>query len=122
MHVSRSIATGLVLIGAAACAGNPKPKTFGTAPALTPTVEVLGNDRLPLHLRVEMPESAHVAAFSVAVNVPVQVMPPSTELSADSVPPVTVTSPLSKLVTASEKVRTSWERPVSRRRWPMRTA
>jgi hypothetical protein len=54
VNVIRSISVGLVVATVAACAGNPKPKTFGTAPALTPAVEILGNDRLPLHLRVEM--------------------------------------------------------------------
>jgi hypothetical protein len=61
----------------AACAGNPKPKTFGTASDLTPTVEVLGNDRLPLHLRVEMPQAAHVAAFYVVPGEGTQLLFPA---------------------------------------------
>src|SRR3954469_1759895 len=56
--------TVTLALGLAACAGNPKPKTFGTASNLTPTVEILGNDRLPLHLRVEMPQAAQVGPFS----------------------------------------------------------
>ncbi len=64
MHVYR-FAILAVLAGAAACAGNPKPKTFGDAPDLTPVVEILGNDRLPLHLRVDLPQAAQVAAFYV---------------------------------------------------------
>jgi hypothetical protein len=60
-----------------ACAGNPKPKTFGTASNLTPTVEILGNDRLPLHLRVEMPQSAHVAAFYVVPGEGTQLLFPA---------------------------------------------
>jgi hypothetical protein len=68
----RSILFGFTIVLAAACAGNPKPKTFGTADNLTPAVEILGNDRLPLHLRVDMPQAAHVAAFYVVPGEPTQ--------------------------------------------------
>jgi hypothetical protein len=87
VHVAiRSLSIGLVL-AAAACAGNPKPKTFGTAPALTPTVEILGNDRLPLHLRVEMPESAHLAAFYVVPGEGTQLLFPADSAGSKRLPP-----------------------------------
>lgn len=71
---------------AAACAGNPKPKTFGTAANLTPTVEVLGTDRLPLHLRLEMPEAAHVAAFYVVPGEGTQMLFPADSTGSKRLP------------------------------------
>ena len=84
--MNRSILSGFALALAAACAGNPKPRTFGTAPALTPTVEVLGNDRLPLHLRVEMPEAAHVAAFYVVPGEGTQLLFPADSSGSKRLP------------------------------------
>jgi hypothetical protein len=69
-----------------ACAGNPKPKTFGTAEALTPTVEILGDDRLPLHLRLELPASAHVAAFFVTPGVGTQMLYPADSTGSKRLP------------------------------------
>lgn len=69
-----------------ACAGNPKPKTFGTATNLTPTVEILGNDRLPLHLRVEMPESAQLAAFYVVPGEGTQLLYPADSAGSRRLP------------------------------------
>ncbi|HET9425083.1 MAG TPA: hypothetical protein VFO55_06895 [Gemmatimonadaceae bacterium] len=86
MHVSRSISIGLAVALLAGCAGNPKPKTFGTAPTLTPTVEVLGNDRLPLHLRIEMPEAAHVAAFYVVPGEGTQLLFPADSAGSRRLP------------------------------------
>src|SRR3954469_17587703 len=70
----------------AACAGNPKPKTFGPASGLTPTVEILGNDRLPLHLRVEMPQAAHVAAFYVVPGEGTQLLFPADSAGSKRLP------------------------------------
>jgi hypothetical protein len=78
-----TIAAGLVL---AACAGNPKPKIFGTASSLTPTVEILGNDRLPLHLRVEMPQAAHVAAIYVVPGEGTQLLFPADSTGSKRLP------------------------------------
>ncbi|MEO5568587.1 MAG: hypothetical protein ABIR92_08845 [Gemmatimonadaceae bacterium] len=86
MNVTRSLSIGLAVALAVACAGNPKPKTFGTAPALTPTVEILGNDRLPLHLRVEMPEPAHVAAFYVVPGEGTQMLFPADSAGSKRLP------------------------------------
>ena len=86
MNHSRTLALlSLALVGAA-CAGNPKPKTFGTAPSLTPTVEILGNDRLPLHLRVEMPQAAHVAAFYVVPGEGTQLLFPADSSGSKRLP------------------------------------
>lgn len=73
-------------LATAACAGNPKPRTFGTASTLTPTVEVLGNDRLPLHLRVEMPQSAHMAAFYVVPGEGTQLLFPADSSGSKRLP------------------------------------
>ena len=83
MKRSLTFAAGLVL---AACAGNPKPKVFGTASNLTPTVEILGNDRLPLHLRVEMPQAAHVAAFYVVPGEGTQLLFPADSTGSKRLP------------------------------------
>src|ERR1044071_746423 len=77
-----SLATALVV----ACAGNPKPKTFGTASNMTPTVEVLGNDRLPLHLRVDMPAAAHMAAFYVVPGEGTQLLFPADSTGSKRLP------------------------------------
>ena len=82
----RFITAGFALLLAASCAGNPKPKTFGTAAGLTPTVEVLGSDRLPLHLRVEMPEPAHVAAFYVVPGEGTQLLFPADSTGSKRLP------------------------------------
>jgi hypothetical protein len=85
MSHSRTLALlTLALVGA--CAGNPKPRTFGTAANLTPTVEILGNDRLPLHLRVEMPEQAHVAAFYVVPGEGTQMLFPADSTGSKRLP------------------------------------
>jgi hypothetical protein len=63
VHVTRIALIGT--LGIVACAGNPKPKTFGTGADLTPTVEILGTTPLPLHLRIAPPQPAYVAAFYV---------------------------------------------------------
>src|SRR5689334_4981217 len=83
MKYALSLTASLALV---ACAGNPKPKTFGTASNLTPTVEVLGNDRLPLHLRVEMPQSAHVAAFYVVPGEGTQLLFPADSSGSKRLP------------------------------------
>jgi hypothetical protein len=85
MLVKRSTTLALAVL-LAACAGNPKPKTFGTAGNLTPTVEILGNDRLPLHLRVEMPQAAHVAAFYVVPGEPTQMLFPADSSGSKRLP------------------------------------
>lgn len=84
--MKRSILFGFALVAAASCAGNPKPRTFGTAASLTPTVEVLGNDRLPLHLRVDMPEAAHVAAFYVVPGEGTQLLFPADSTGSKRLP------------------------------------
>jgi hypothetical protein len=84
--VNRSISLGFSLLLVAACAGNPKPRTFGTASNLLPTVEILGNDRLPLHLRVEMPEAAHVAAFYVVPGEGTQLLFPADSTGSKRLP------------------------------------
>src|SRR6476661_7228886 len=86
VHVLRYVSLGLVAAAIVACAGNPKPKTFGTAPALTPTVEILGNDRLPLHLRVDLPEPAHVAAFYVVPGEGTQMLFPADSAGSRHLP------------------------------------
>jgi hypothetical protein len=86
MKHSRPLAFLTLVLAAAACAGNPKPKTFGTAANLTPTVEILGNDRLPLHLRVEMPEAAHVAAFYVVPGEGTQLLFPADSTGSKRLP------------------------------------
>ena len=86
MNHSRTLALVTLALAAAACAGNPKPKTFGTAPNLTPTVEILGNDRLPLHLRVEMPQAAHVAAFYVVPGEGTQLLFPADSSGSKRLP------------------------------------
>jgi hypothetical protein len=86
VHAIRFVTIGFVVILAASCAGNPKPKTFGTAAALTPTVEVLGSDRLPLHLRVEMPEPAHVSAFYVVPGEGTQLLFPADSTGSKRLP------------------------------------
>jgi hypothetical protein len=53
------------LVAMAACSAAPKPKVFGTAPNLTPAVQVVGNDRLPLHLRIDPAQPSYVTAFYV---------------------------------------------------------
>jgi hypothetical protein len=72
--------------GVAACAGNPKPKTFGPAATLTPNVEILGNDRLPLHLRIDMPQSAQVAAFYVVPGEGTQMLYPADSSGSKRLP------------------------------------
>ncbi len=85
--MTRSRTLALVSLAlAVACAGNPKPRTFGTASKLTPTVEILGNDRLPLHLRVDMPEAAHVAAFYVVPGEGTQLLFPADSTGSKRLP------------------------------------
>jgi hypothetical protein len=63
VHVSRIAIIGT--LGIVACAGNPKPKIYGTAADLTPTVEIVGTTPLPLRLRIVPPQAEYVAAFYV---------------------------------------------------------
>jgi hypothetical protein len=55
----------IVTLGIVACAGNPKPKIFGTAADLAPTVEIVGTTPLPQHLRIIPTQPEYVAAFYV---------------------------------------------------------
>jgi hypothetical protein len=66
VHVTRYLTAAALSGLALACSSNPEPKTFGSAPTLAPTVEILGDDRLPTHLRLSLPQSAQVAAFYVS--------------------------------------------------------
>ena len=86
MPVTRFATIGLLGALAVACAGNPKPKTFGNAPNLTPNVEILGNDRLPLHLRVDLPQSAHFAAFYVVPGEGTQMLYPADSNGSKQLP------------------------------------
>ena len=86
MHASRLV--GLVLVsGLVACSGAPQPKVFGTSPNLTPTVEVLGRDRVPMHLRIQLPQSAQVAAFFVVPGQGTQMLWPSDSTGSKPLPP-----------------------------------
>lgn len=86
MPVIRIITLAAVAAALAGCAGNPRPKTFGTAAELTPTVEILGNDRLPLHLRIEMPHAAQVAAFYVVPGEGTQLLYPADSSGSKTLP------------------------------------
>jgi hypothetical protein len=83
MKYAIPLTLALTLVG---CAGNPKPKTFGPASNMTPTVEILGNDRLPLHLRVELPEAAQVAAFYVVPGEGTQQLYPADSTGSKRLP------------------------------------
>jgi len=63
VSVSRIAIVGVLGIGA--CAGAPKPKIFGPAANLAPTVEIVGTTPLPLHLRIEPRQAGYVSAFYV---------------------------------------------------------
>jgi hypothetical protein len=84
VDVSR-IAT-LAALGLIACAGNPKPKTFGTAADLTPAVEILGTTPLPLHLRIASPQPAYVAAFFVIPGQRIQKLYPTDSSGSQLLP------------------------------------
>jgi hypothetical protein len=86
VHVTRFATIGCLGILSAACAGNPKPKTFGNAPDLTPMVEIVGNDRLPLHLRLDLPQSAHIAAFYVIPGQGTQMLYPADSTGSKPLP------------------------------------
>jgi hypothetical protein len=86
VHVTRIVTAGLLGAIIIACAGNPKPRTFGTASTLTPTVEILGNDRVPLHLRLDLPESAHIAAFYVLPGAGTQMLFPADSTGSKRLP------------------------------------
>lgn len=75
MRPSRFAIIGM--LSAIACAGAPKPKVFGTAPNLTPSVQILGNDRVPLHLRIDQPQSSYVSAFLVVPGQGTQMLYPA---------------------------------------------
>jgi hypothetical protein len=64
VRVSR-IASVAALASTVACAGAPKPKVFGTAPSLTPQVEIIGKDRVPMHLNITPARPSYVTAFFV---------------------------------------------------------
>jgi hypothetical protein len=64
VHPSR-IASAVALAGVVACAGAPKPKVFGTAPSLTPTVAIVGQDRVPMRLSITPARPSYVTAFYV---------------------------------------------------------
>lgn len=84
MHVSRIAIVGTLVIGA--CASNPKPKTFGTAADLTPTVEIVGTTPLPLHLRIVPPQPAYVAAFYVIPGQRIQKLFPTDSSGSQLLP------------------------------------
>jgi hypothetical protein len=84
--ITRLAIIGLLGALTVGCAGNPKPKTFGNAPDLTPGVEILGNDRLPLHLRVDLPQAAHVAAFYVIPGESTQLLYPADSSGSKPLP------------------------------------
>jgi hypothetical protein len=86
VHFDRIAQFGLLSALVVDCAGNPKPKTFGNAPDLTPNVEILGNDRLPLHLRVELPQPAQVAAFYVIPGEGTQMLFPADSTGSKPLP------------------------------------
>jgi hypothetical protein len=77
VHVNRFLTAATIGALTLGCSSNPQPKTFGTSPTLTPTVEVVGNDRLPTHLRLNLPQSAQVAAFYVAPGAPTLLLYPA---------------------------------------------
>jgi hypothetical protein len=84
VHVSRIAILGTV--GIAACAGNPKPKMFGTAADLTPTVEIVGTTPLPLHLRIAPPQPEYVAAFFVTPGQRIQRLFPTDSTGSQLLP------------------------------------
>jgi hypothetical protein len=84
--VNRIALLGLIGTLSVGCAGNPKPKTFGNAPDLTPNVEILGNDRVPLHLRVELPKAAQIAAFYVIPGQGTQMLYPADSTGSKALP------------------------------------
>jgi hypothetical protein len=84
VHVSRITIIGM--LGIAACAGNPKPKIFGTAADLTPTVEIVGTNPLPLHIRIGSPQSAYVSAFYVIPGQRTQMLFPADSAGSKLLP------------------------------------
>jgi hypothetical protein len=85
VHVIRYLTAATVGALGLGCSSNPQPKTFGTA-TLTPTVEIVGNDRLPTHLRINLPQSAQVAAFYVAPGAPTLLLYPADSAGSKRLP------------------------------------
>lgn len=87
MHVSRIAIIGA--LGVVACASNPKPKFFGTAPDLTPAVEIVGTTPLPLHLRITPTQPSYVSAFYVVPGQRTQRLFPTDSSGSALLEPVT---------------------------------
>jgi len=82
----RIILCGTVAAGLAACSATPKPKLFGTAPSMAPSVELAVGERLPMHIKVVQPQSSYLSVFYVVPGEGTQLLYPTDSSGSKLVP------------------------------------
>lgn len=74
------------MAGVVACAGTPKPKVFGPAPSMAPSVELANGERLPMHIKVVQPQSSYLSVFYVVPGEGTQLLYPTDSSGSKLVP------------------------------------